>query len=393
LSLKKVVTSSQIGVFIDSNLRQLLSLLPYLHSRFFSKRKFPTENYFVFFLYGGYGDAILTLDLVNKLSGLGKVLLYVDSRLENLAFLFPKNSTVIIYNKRKFIRNIAKLRKGINKNSILVQTSPIIEIYILKLLLKIPYAIGILSDFKYIRAIGFLLQPTIVHSNNRTLLFEEIYKKIMEISSPPVICEQHKNLNTIFDYCGTQNKYFILSAMKTNEWQMGRMPELEYRQLSELLIQKYGLNAIYVGDESEYLKVDSIIRDSKFSKYIFNMAGKTTIEELSILIKGSEFVIGNDNGISHLAAYLRAKVMVLFMFSSPNIYAWKNRSSYKYIFNPIEKCMPCVGLPSAPKDNYPVRCKNNLACNYSITHGDVVKELKRVGWIEDSSLRGDDIFL
>jgi ADP-heptose:LPS heptosyltransferase len=264
-----------------------------------------------------------------------------------------------------------------------VQTSPIIEIYFIKVLLKIPYAIGLLSDFKYIRSIGFNLRPTRVYSDNRIQAFDEIYIKIKKISSSTVWATSINYGDEVVGRSRELGKYFILSAMKTSEWKMGRMPDFEYRLLAEFLIDKHDLNVIFVGDENEHLKLEAIISGSPFSDRMFNRAGKTTIEELSLLIKGAEFLIGNDNGISHLAAYLESKVLVLFMFSSPTVYTWSNRQNYRYIFNPIKKCMPCVGIPSAPKDNYPVRCRNNLACNSSITHKDVLIELRRVGWIAD----------
>lgn len=385
LKMKKRVTSLRIGLLFDEALRSLLSFVPYFHSTFFSRKRVLVANHFIFFLYGGYGDAILTLELIHRIGRMGEIVIFVDKRLKNLEFLFPKKSIVVLYDKKTFIYDVKNLQGYVRKSSVFIQTSPIIELYLFKILLKIPYSIGLLSDFKYIRSIGVSTRPSRVHSNNRIEQFNNIYEKLKLLFANPQSDNElgylHQSINKANGNFQEFGKYLILSAMKTSEWEMGRMPDLEYRLIAELLIKKYNFNVVFVGDAAEKGKIDAIISGSDFSSRMINKAGTTTLQELAILMRGAEFIVGNDNGITHLAAYLNVKTLVLFMFSSPDVYSWGNRKGYEYLFKPIKKCMPCVGIPSSPRDNYPIRCKQNLVCNNSITHIDIILKLERMGWV------------
>jgi hypothetical protein len=61
------------------------------------------------------------------------------------------------------------------------------------------------------------------------------------------------------------------------------------------------------------------------------------------------------------------------------VYRWSGEF-YQFLFKKKKKCMPCVGVNVYPKDNYPVMCRNSLACNFSIRAGDVITEIDRLGW-------------
>ena len=98
------------------------------------------------------------------------------------------------------------------------------------------------------------------------------------------------------------------------------------------------------------------------------------------MIKKSDFVVANDNGVHHLSNFLNKQTLTLYNFSSYKVYNWPNRNS-NYIFKPLYNCMPCVGKENGPFDNYPFKCPWNIRCKYTIDEEDIFKKLGELKWI------------
>ena len=385
LKIKQLIISTTIGRFFDSRLRRLLAFIPFLHSNISQKNiSFIPEN-FIFFLYGGIGDNILLFPLINKLSQHSKVIVLCEKTISNLSFLFLENIDVVIYDKNHMIKQGISFRKElVKKNSVFVQTSPIIEVYFIRCLLGLNYSIGLSSDFLKISSIGFKSKNRILKNSSRFDSYLEIYKDICYIfyhSAPPVtkgdfltLPDFDKNIN------GYNGNYVVISALKSAQWEMGKMPDSEYRNLAEKIIEKFGYKVFFVGDISEFQVIDQIISKSIHKKMITNMAGKTTFSELVSVLHNAKFIVSNDNGISHLSSFLGLKTLVLFMFSDPSVYAWPNKN-YAYILNDLHPCMPCVGVNQYPQDNYPVICKYGLVCNKTIVAEQIIHKINSLSWV------------
>jgi len=387
LQLKKIVVSSKLGRFFDAKLRLSLSLVPYIHSSLTQYRVTYCPDNFVFFLYGGIGDAVLAVNVINKLSRFAKVTVICDYKISGLSFLFSKNVAVVNYDKYKLIGQRKYLIEQISGHfPVFVQLSPIIEVYIIRLMLRIPLAIGFLTSFGCLRSIGFKTKMKKIHSKSRLDGYESIYQLICETFE---LC-YHKenkfdNLSVVqnkvqYDWMHN-NAYAVIAAMKSPQWEAGKMPEHEYLKLAEFLVECKNLGVVFVGNSIEARDVDNLIACTPYTDRIINMSGKTDLQELASILINSKIVISNDNGVSHLSSYLNVNTVVLFMFSDPNVYEWKSEN-YTYIFNKKDDCMPCVSRNFYPQDNYPVICDNNLLCNKSIDSKDVINEIEMIGWLD-----------
>jgi ADP-heptose:LPS heptosyltransferase len=381
LRLKKFIISTRIGRDVDVILRIMLSFIPRLHAIFSRNRKDSPDS-FIFFLYGGIGDVILTLPLINSISSLGSTYVLCDRRICALKFLFPDTVNFIIYDKEALLFNTKKLRNKLHGiNPVFIQTSPIFEAYLIGRLLRVNRSIGTILDFSHISSIGFKMETSIIETKSRIDTYNKIYTKIREefdfLESPLELSYRlTREFKVIFNEFN--NNYIVISPMKSEQWKMGKMDISQYARIADYFVKKYNYKVIFVGSKSERRHIESIIKITS-EVGIMNLAGRTNIEDLASILYHSKFVIANDNGIAHLSAYLDLKILVMYMFSDPKVYSW-NGDNYEYIFNNKEGCMPCVSVNKYPRDNYPPLCKNNLECNKSITSDNVIGKIHSLKW-------------
>jgi ADP-heptose:LPS heptosyltransferase len=379
LAIKKFVISSRTGIFCDAAMRLCLSMIPLFHSLFAGREPEFKPKGFVFFFYGGIGDVIMMLDLVNAVARHSKAYIFVDNKIASLRFLLPKSAEVLIYNKPAFRKDIPAFRAKLGADLVFVQTSPVIEMYFVRQALGIKHAAGMLANYGTLRTQCLKGKTEPVAGVAKQAVYAQVYRYLCQIFAWPSKEEGTSQAGQVTRIRLVDSEYLVMSVMKTSYWGMGKMEDAEYLTIAEHYVSEHGLKVVFVGDASERHGVEKIIRGSRFADQIINKAGATSLQELSDLLRGARFVISNDNGISHLASYLSVRVLVLFMFSDPEVYRWSG-DCYQFLFNKKKECMPCVGVNAFPKDNYPVMCKNSLACNYSICSSDVIKKVDQLGW-------------
>ena len=88
-----------------------------------------------------------------------------------------------------------------------------------------------------------------------------------------------------------------------------------YLSISEYVKNKFNLNTIVVGGNSFYEKNTSKIFDNY--EFIFNLVGKTDLQDLYRLLQDSEFYLGPDSGTLHIASMLKKKIIGLYATSNP----------------------------------------------------------------------------
>lgn len=90
-------------------------------------------------------------------------------------------------------------------------------------------------------------------------------------------------------------------------------PKENYSALITLLSEKY--NIILVGTSMSYNK--SII--NKFNKSITNLVGMTNIRQTASIIQRADLYIGNDSGLSHIAAAVGTDILNIMVGSTVEI--------------------------------------------------------------------------
>ncbi len=124
-----------------------------------------------------------------------------------------------------------------------------------------------------------------------------------------------------------------------------------FAELADMLIEKLNARILIFGVESESQVAEDIIRLVRNKDHVSNLAGKTSLGELSGLLEKCKYLVTNDTGTMHLAAALGTKIVGLF-FAHAHPYETAPFSPGHVIFQAGISCAPC---------SYGVHC-DNIVC-------------------------------
>jgi len=126
-------------------------------------------------------------------------------------------------------------------------------------------------------------------------------------------------------------KFIIISPGSRSQKRLGvNFPSVpKFARVADMIVKEYGLSVVLVGSKNERKVCQRITTHSLEKKKIINLAGKTTIKELSSLVLLSELVIGVDSGIIHIAAALNKKVISISRQSQrQKWHPWLDKGKY-----------------------------------------------------------------
>lgn len=95
------------------------------------------------------------------------------------------------------------------------------------------------------------------------------------------------------------------------------------------VLAKHGFQIVLTGASEEVPLTQAVARFMQAEP--LNLAGCTTLGALAVLLKGSRLLIGNDTGVSHLAAALQVPSVVIFTASDPKRWAPLNRDRHRVV--------------------------------------------------------------
>jgi lipopolysaccharide heptosyltransferase I len=94
-----------------------------------------------------------------------------------------------------------------------------------------------------------------------------------------------------------------------------RWPIERFAELAEKISSQFELPIVATGDEGEAALVEKLKDISKVP--VVNIAGKTSLSELVVLLKNAKLVVSNDTGPGHIAAALGTPLVLMFSWSNP----------------------------------------------------------------------------
>jgi ADP-heptose:LPS heptosyltransferase len=101
----------------------------------------------------------------------------------------------------------------------------------------------------------------------------------------------------------------------------------------------------------------------------FILAKGLTLLQLASVMEGCRFFVGNDSGVSHMAAALGLPTVVIFGPTDQN--AWSPRGEKTFVVQREVPCSPC------PQERF-FQCKD-FECLRGIGLGEVLKGLGKIG--------------
>ena len=122
----------------------------------------------------------------------------------------------------------------------------------------------------------------------------------------------------------------ILAVAPITNWKRKDWPLNNYMTLIKKLLndeKNYFSSVILLGSKDEKYFC-SQLKDSLDNANIYNLAGSLEILEIFELLKLCKFFIGNDSGLTHLAAASKTKTLALFGPSRDENYRPWGKNSY-----------------------------------------------------------------
>jgi len=119
------------------------------------------------------------------------------------------------------------------------------------------------------------------------------------------------------------HEYVIQMIAKEGEGQAGfvvmapsaadpakRWPQEKFAQLADLLIEKYCVKIVFVGDDKDRKVVQQIIK--KMQHQAVNVCGRTNLVQLAAMLNQCLLAIVNDSAPMHLASYINVPIVAIF---------------------------------------------------------------------------------
>lgn len=128
-------------------------------------------------------------------------------------------------------------------------------------------------------------------------------------------------------------------------------------------LARQGLQVVLTGSAEESVLTQAVSRKMKAPS--INLAGRTTLGAMAVLLKNSRLLVCNDTGVSHLADALQVPSTVIFTGADPGRWGPLDRNLHRIVYKAVE-CSPC---------EYPV-CPIDHRCATRVTSEMVLGEVK-----------------
>ena len=115
----------------------------------------------------------------------------------------------------------------------------------------------------------------------------------------------------------SKKKYIVFNPFTSSRKFNYRQWDIKnYKSIVKYLSDNYNIDSVMVGGDSKYELAQSELLDSE--KRLYNLVGKTNLEELYNILKMCELYIGPDSGTLHIASMLDKPVIGLYATSNPD---------------------------------------------------------------------------
>ena len=256
------------------------------------------------------GDAVMTLPTLiylKKMHPYAKFDLICDARSVEIFQSFPSINKIYIRDKKGGIsyqfRFIRKIR----------QTN-----YDLAVDLKTDFLLWFLRAKRKIRKVN----NKSLHSVEKH--FISICSNLKKIPDPKIYIptKLQNNIKKVFPSNKGKTVALALGANSNHKvW-----PTKNYVRLLKLLKIKFA-NIILIGSKNEMDKAQ--LFKKLYTKKVYDFCGKLTLLETASIIKKSDFFIGNDSGLGHIASAVNTQSFIIFGDGDPDRYhPWGNKSSW-----------------------------------------------------------------
>lgn len=143
----------------------------------------------------------------------------------------------------------------------------------------------------------------------------------------PLWEKDFSELHTIEEVCNLQKREYVCvhpgASVEARRW----LPE-KFAVVADALAAR-GLQVVLTGTAAEADLTQAVQASMHFSSV--DLAGRTSLGAIAALLSRARLLVCNDTGISHLAAALRVKSVVIFSASDPKRWAPLDREHHRIL--------------------------------------------------------------
>jgi heptosyltransferase-3 len=148
---------------------------------------------------------------------------------------------------------------------------------------------------------------------------------------------RRKRAQTILREAGIGDRRPIAAVHPFSLWQYKEWRPSEWVLLIRYLTTKRGFSVIVTGSSAERVRAEDVTKG--FSGQAFNLAGKTSIGELTAVLRRCNLFVGVDTAALHMASAVGVPTVGIFGPSSP--VTWAPRGERHCVVTKGMSCQPC----------------------------------------------------
>ncbi len=135
-----------------------------------------------------------------------------------------------------------------------------------------------------------------------------------------------------------KSPYVVVHA--GGNWALKRWPERYFVEWIRSFLKKYPWKVVMCGTQSEYALVQKIA-DNFDKGQVLNLAGKSSLSVLALLLKHAKMLLSNDSGPIHLAASQGTAILGVYGPTSADLTGPQSRGPQKILQKDIGCEVPC----------------------------------------------------
>ena len=279
--------------FFLSNLLKI-----YINFNYKESKNKSNKNKYVFFLYGGIGDHLMLRDLIFSLSHKNDTIIFINKKFSFLQCFFYQSKIIFYENLNwELFKNI---RNKEFKNSYFVSWSSSIELILIFFASTCKFYFGFIGNFKKIVCSRLIKNSS--YSNRYDLYNKEFLSYLLPdlsiLDLEDINLKKNKNL---FTKIKVPSNYIFININKTIQWGEVSLPLEEWKILADLIIHNTKFNIVLIGNKNEIKLSQIFTAKINNNNRIYNFTGKTSLDQLSYIIKQSKKIITTDSGMMHLS--------------------------------------------------------------------------------------------
>ncbi|MFA5117611.1 MAG: lipopolysaccharide heptosyltransferase II [Candidatus Omnitrophota bacterium] len=242
----------------------------------------------------------------------------------------------------------------------------------------VAYLSGIPKRLGYNRKMGFLLTDRLEHTKQSGQKHEMEYN--LDLVRYLGVVPRHSGLYVPLTPEAEVwvSKLFVQNGVKENAGLIAIhpaasciskfwMPE-RFAQVADRLIDKYNVVVLIVAGAKDAAIAEAVMK--KMRHKALNLAGKTSVAQLAVVLQRCRLFISNDSGPVHVAAALKTPVVVIYGRNQPGLgpKRWGPLGPKDQVLHKEAGCFECLA-------HY---CKKGFACLKAITVEEVIAAAEKV---------------